>query len=93
MEPENDDPLIIDASGLRCPMPVLKVQKALRSLGPGARLSLIATDPVSYIDVRHFCETNGHDLLSADEADGVFTYGIRKTAASQDCSGPAKSAK
>ena len=59
-------------------MPVLKVQKALRSLGPGARLTLIATDPMSYIDVRHFCETNDHALLSANEADGVFTYRIEK---------------
>ena len=73
-------PLLIDASGLRCPMPVLKAQKALRSLSPGDRLTLIATDPVSYIDVRHFCETNGHALLSAVEADGTFTYSIEKSA-------------
>jgi tRNA 2-thiouridine synthesizing protein A len=68
----------IDATGLRCPMPVLKLQKALKSLGPGARLTLTATDPASYIDVRHFCEANGHELLSAEEADGVFTYEIAK---------------
>ena len=70
--------LLVDASGLKCPMPVLKIQKALRSLGQGARLTLIATDPMSYIDVRHFCETNNHILMSAEEENDTFTYKIRK---------------
>jgi tRNA 2-thiouridine synthesizing protein A len=59
-------------------MPVLKTQKALRSLAQGAQLTLIATDPMSYIDVRHFCETNEHLLLSAEEENNTFTYKIRK---------------
>lgn len=75
-----DHPLLIDASGLKCPMPVLKTQKALRSLPEGARLTLVATDPMSYIDVRHFCETNGHELLSAEEENDTFTYEIQKGA-------------
>lgn len=59
-------------------MPVLKAQKALRGLEAGDRLTLIATDPVSYIDVRHFCETNGHKLVGAEEDDGTFTYLMEK---------------
>ena len=74
----SEGPLLVDASGLKCPMPVLKIQKALRSLGQGARLTLIATDPMSYIDVRHFSETNNHILMSAEEKNGTFTYEIRK---------------
>ncbi|HAA93373.1 MAG: preprotein translocase subunit TatB [Rhodospirillaceae bacterium] len=74
----SDEPVLIDASGLRCPMPVLKAQKALRTLDSGTQVTLIATDPVSYIDVRHFCETSGHTLLSAEEDTGTFTYLIEK---------------
>ncbi len=74
----SENPLLVDASGLKCPMPVLKIQKALRNLAQGARLTLIATDPMSYIDVRHFCETNEHLLLSAEEENDTFTYKIRK---------------
>jgi tRNA 2-thiouridine synthesizing protein A len=68
----------IDATGLLCPLPVLKAQKRLRAMAPGAVLRLRATDPASWVDVPHFCATGGHDLLSADDADGIKTYLIRK---------------
>jgi tRNA 2-thiouridine synthesizing protein A len=53
----------IDATGLSCPMPVLRLQKALRDLPPKARVTLLATDPMAKIDVPHFLSENGHALL------------------------------
>jgi len=67
----------IDARGLLCPLPVLKAQKRLRSMPPGALLRLLATDPASWVDVPHFCAGAGHVLVAADEADGLRTYLIR----------------
>lgn len=69
---------LIDATGLLCPLPVLKAQKRLRALPIGATLRLLATDPASWVDVPHFCTTGGHRLLSAEDRDGIKTYLIEK---------------
>ena len=68
----------VDARGLLCPLPVLRAARLLRGLSPGALLRLRATDPASWIDVPHFCTTSGHDLISADDSDGIKTYLIRR---------------
>lgn len=69
---------VLDTKGFNCPIPVLKARRAMRELQTNDELTLLATDPASKIDVRHFCNTAGHALLSASEDDGVFTYVIRK---------------
>jgi tRNA 2-thiouridine synthesizing protein A len=70
---------ILDTKGLNCPLPVLKARRAMRDLTNGDVLTVLATDPASYIDFQHFCDTSGHELMDAqeDEAEGVFTYVIR----------------
>lgn len=60
----------IDATGLTCPMPVLRLQKALRDLPSGARLTLLASDPMAAVDVPHFLNENGHKLIARQESDG-----------------------
>ena len=70
----------IDTKGLACPLPVLKARRAIKDVGPGGFLIVEATDPASYIDFRHFCDTTGHTLEEWQELDGVYTYRIRKTA-------------
>jgi tRNA 2-thiouridine synthesizing protein A len=69
---------VLDTKGFNCPIPVLKARRAMRALEANDELTLLATDPASMIDVRHFCNTAGHALLSATEDEGVFTYVIRK---------------
>lgn len=60
-------------------MPVLKVQKAMRSLAPGDLLAIDTTDPVSPLDLAHFCTEHGHDLLTQeDRDDGSFHFVIRR---------------
>ena len=69
---------ILDTKGFNCPIPVLKARRAMRGLDIGDELTLLATDPASMIDVPHFCNTTGHELIVSSEEDGVFTYRIRK---------------
>lgn len=69
----------LDACGLLCPLPVLKLRKRLKSLTIGEVIAVRADDPAAVIDVPHFCAESGHELLSATDAGGVQTYVIRKS--------------
>jgi tRNA 2-thiouridine synthesizing protein A len=68
----------LDAVGLLCPLPVLKARKKLSGLKSGETLKLIATDPVSVIDVPHFCSEQGHTLLSHETSEGRHIFRIRR---------------
>lgn len=68
----------VDARGLRCPLPVLRAQKRLSALPPGAVLRLLASDPMAEIDVPHFCAEGGHTLLAAADVEGGRAYLIRR---------------
>ena len=70
--------LEVDAIGLLCPLPVLKARKRLQSLETGQVLCLIADDPAAIVDVPHFCQEAGHQLLSQDSAGTARRYLIRK---------------
>ncbi|NRB20160.1 MAG: sulfurtransferase TusA family protein [Rhodobacteraceae bacterium] len=69
---------ILDAIGLLCPLPVLKLRKRLKPLQQGALLQLLADDPAAVIDVPHFCNESGHTLLQMTEANGHQVYLVRK---------------
>ncbi|MGJ8545471.1 MAG: sulfurtransferase TusA family protein [Sulfitobacter sp.] len=60
----------LDATGLLCPLPVLKARKRLSALARGARLRMRTDDPAAVIDVPHYCMESGH-LLIHQEADGA----------------------
>lgn len=68
----------LDLKGLKCPLPVLRANKALRALAVGEVLEVAATDPASAKDFKTYCRTAGHDLLTRREAAGVYTFRIRK---------------
>ena len=68
----------LDAKGLSCPLPVVKARLEMERLGSGDVLQVIATDPGSVSDFANWTKMSGHELLSSDEDDGVFTYLIRK---------------
>ena len=54
---------IIDAQGLLCPLPVLKLAKKAFQVADGSIIELRATDPMSPIDSAHFCGQKGYDFL------------------------------
>lgn len=68
----------IDAIGLRCPLPVLRLQKRLMALAPGEVARLLASDPMARIDVPHFCAEGGHALLSTAETGDTLEFLVRK---------------
>jgi len=61
---------VIDAVGLLCPLPVLRLRKRLEALPPGAVVVLEATDRAALLDVPHFCAEAGHHLADTREAAG-----------------------
>ena len=70
---------ILDASGLLCPLPVLKARRALRAVPAGGILRVIATDPGAVKDFEHFCQTTGCQLIeSSQEREGVFRFRLKK---------------
>ena len=68
----------IDASGLNCPLPILRTKKALASMDSGQTLHVIATDPGSVPDFAAFCRQLGHELLLSEEREGRFYFVLRK---------------
>jgi tRNA 2-thiouridine synthesizing protein A len=75
-----ETPQELDATGLLCPLPVLKARKRLMGLAPGALLRVLATDPAALVDIPHFCAENGHDLVSILDQGASTVYLIRKGA-------------
>ena len=72
---------VLDTSGLKCPLPVLKAKKALKSMSPGATLKVIATEPGAVGDFAHFCDATCDALLLSDDSAGVLTLVSRKASA------------
>ncbi len=68
----------LDASGLICPLPVLKARKRLVSMSGGQRLLLIATDTMAAIDVPHFCAESGHKLIASQTDGGTRRFLIER---------------
>lgn len=73
------EPTILDAKGLRCPLPVLKARKAMKALPAGATLRVLATDPGAIKDFEAFCKTTGYRLLAATQVRDLLTFDIQKT--------------
>lgn len=68
---------VIDARGLKCPLPLLKMEKRLAALSPGAKLTVLATDPMAKVDIPLHCRQNGHEYVIATEGD-VLRFDIMK---------------
>jgi tRNA 2-thiouridine synthesizing protein A len=69
----------LDATGLLCPLPVLKARRALKSVPAGGLLEVLATDPGAVKDFEHFCQTTGCELLAASEQEGgVLRFLLKK---------------
>ena len=69
----------IDARGLICPLPVLKLGKALREAVSGTTVTIWADDPVAVIDIPHFCTQAGHQLISQHDVEDYQIYTVKRT--------------
>ena len=75
---DKTDEIVIDARGHRCPVPTLKLRRALAAAPAGARLRLIADDPMARIDVPHFLAEVGARLIATEDAGGRLSFVIAK---------------
>jgi len=69
----------LDASGLNCPLPILRARKALGSIGRGQVLKVISTDQGSVKDFEAFAKQTNNSLLSSAEQAGKFIFLIKKS--------------
>lgn len=70
--------ITIDARGHHCPVPTLRLRRALEAAGPGELVRLLADDPMARIDVPHFAGEAGHQVVESAEDDGALSFTIRK---------------
>jgi tRNA 2-thiouridine synthesizing protein A len=68
----------IDARGLSCPMPIVKTAQAMKALGSGATVELVATDHGSIKDVAAWCQATGNTLLEQTSDGAVYRFLIRR---------------
>ncbi|BCN92630.1 hypothetical protein THMIRHAM_04150 [Thiomicrorhabdus immobilis] len=61
--------ITIDAKGLKCPMPVIKLQQQVRKSRPGETLKIACTDPGAEKDISSWCRVNKHTLVKAIKTD------------------------
>lgn len=70
----------VDARGLACPEPVLRLRAALRDLPVGACVRVLTTDALADVDIAAFCARAGHELLEAHGTVEDRRYTVRKVA-------------
>lgn len=70
--------IVVDARGHHCPVPTLRLRRALEAAPPGARVRLYADDPMARIDVPHFLAEVGADLIERTDEGSGFTFLVAK---------------
>lgn len=65
---------VLDTSGLKCPLPVIRARKLIRKIPSGARLKIICTDPLAEIDIPHMAATDGHKLTAKGRDEDKLWY-------------------
>ena len=70
--------ILVDARGHRCPIPTLRLRRALQKASRGAVVELLSDDPMARIDAPHFVAEAGHRLIAVGEIDGVISVKVAK---------------
>lgn len=68
----------VDATGLNCPLPILRAKKAINLIQAGELMKLIATDPGSVKDIDAFCQQTGHRMLTSQQNGSTFEFILQK---------------
>jgi tRNA 2-thiouridine synthesizing protein A len=71
--------IVVDARGHRCPVPTLRLRRALEAAPAGARVRLYADDPMARIDVPHFAAEAGVELIERTEVGAGFSFLVAKS--------------
>lgn len=71
---------VVDARGHHCPIPTLRLRRALEAAAPGTRVRLLADDPMARIDVPHFVAEKGYELIEREEREGSLVFVVSRPA-------------
>jgi tRNA 2-thiouridine synthesizing protein A len=71
---------VLDAKGVSCPLPILKIKKSISGLSKNQILKVETTDPGSKNDMALWAKRTGNEILKTEETSGTFTFYIKKTA-------------
>jgi tRNA 2-thiouridine synthesizing protein A len=72
------EPLVVDARGHRCPVPTLRLRRALEQAGEGQVVRLLADDPMARIDVPHFAQSEGFRVLSTAHEGKTLVFEVSR---------------
>ena len=72
--------LVLDLKGLLCPLPVVKISKAMKEVDVGQLVEATATDPGVMADIPAWCKSTGNTLVALDRRDGHFVFQVRREA-------------
>lgn len=71
------EPVVVDARGERCPVPIIRIAAAARAAAPGTVLVLLSGDPATRDDLAAWCRMRGHAVASvSEEDDSVSAYTV-----------------
>lgn len=68
----------LDLRGLKCPLPALMARKRLAALQIGETLLVLASDPLSAVDIPHMCHQEGHELVESVSGPDCRRFLIRR---------------
>tara|TARA_B100000686_G_C16520557_1_gene826990 strand:+ start:133 stop:366 length:234 start_codon:yes stop_codon:yes gene_type:complete len=68
----------IDLKGLKCPLPVLRVKKQMKSISKGSLLEVFTDDPASIDDLKTYCQISGNNLTVIEENQMVYRFVVKK---------------
>ena len=69
---------ILDLKGLLCPIPIVKMAKAIKEVEVGQTIEATATDPGVMADIPAWCRTTGNELVSLEKLDKQFRFIVRR---------------
>ena len=70
------EPIVVDARGHRCPVPTLRLRRALEQAAEGQIVRLLADDPLAKIDVPHFAQTEGFRVISSSQEGKTLLFEV-----------------
>ena len=73
-----DTATVLDARGLKCPMPIVKTAQAIKTVEQGELLEVLATDPGAVADFGAWSRSTGNELVESSVTDGVYRFVMRR---------------
>lgn len=68
----------LNLKGLSCPLPIVKTAKAMKDMGPGQIVEVLATDPGSVADFKAWAQSTGNQLIDSTQSGGVYRFLLKK---------------